>query len=146
MLRVTFSTSRATTGHILWLFLAPFGPKWLYLAIGSLSSPKWVEYWVNMIEHCSPHPGGSVRTFFGPQKISIGAPETPKSGFFGSKMDVFCHRRSQQPQMGWTIGEHCISHPGGSIGTLYALRKMSIGASETPKKLLFGVQNGRIWQ
>ena len=44
-------------------FMAPIYSKWPYLAIGSPSSPKWVEYWVNRVEHCISHPGGQLWPF-----------------------------------------------------------------------------------
>ena len=56
------STLRDLICHILWPFychfMAFFGSKWPYWAIGSPSDPKWVEHWLNMVEHCISHLGG----------------------------------------------------------------------------------------
>ena len=70
-------------------FMALFGPKWLYLAIGSLSSPKWVEYWVNMVEHCQTHPGGPVWAIRAPKNVTREPQKRPKTVFFGSKLAIF---------------------------------------------------------
>ena len=70
-------------------FKAPIDSKWQYLTLSSLSSHKWVEYWVNMIEHCISHSRGSVRALSAPRNCQFGAPEPPKNGhlwpFFGQK-------------------------------------------------------------
>ena len=48
-----------------------------------------------------------------------------------SEMAMFRYRQSQQPQMGWILGEHgseqCISHPSA-----HSPQKMSMGAPELP--------------
>ena len=44
-------------------FMANFGPKLPYLAISGSSCLKWVEHWLNTVEHCISHPGGSVGTY-----------------------------------------------------------------------------------
>ena len=62
-----------------------FDPKWPYLAIGSPRKPKWVEHWLNMVEHCQTHPGGSVWAFRAPKKCHPGAPEAFKIVIFGPK-------------------------------------------------------------
>ena len=46
-------------GHHRPYSMAPSDSKWSYLALGSLSGLKWVERWLNMVEHCISHPGGS---------------------------------------------------------------------------------------
>ena len=60
-------------------FMANFGPKLPYLAISGSSCLKWVEHWLNTVEHCISHLGGSVRTFLPPWKWPWGAPEGPKN-------------------------------------------------------------------
>ena len=101
-----------------------FGPKWPYLAIGSPSKPKWVEHWLNMVEHCQTHPGGSVWAFRAPKCHFLGAkrvqthpprceiqcstmfnqcsthlgllgPPMAKYGHFGPKMAIFGHKNGQ---------------------------------------------------
>ena len=66
------STLRDLICHILWPFychfMAFFGSKWPYWAIGSPSDPKWVEHWLNMVEHCTSHLGGWVWTPLAPKK------------------------------------------------------------------------------
>ena len=98
------STLWVTIFHILWPFychfMAFFGPKWQYLATGSPSNPRLVEHWVNRVEHCSPHPGGSVWAFWTTRKCHWGALEPPKMAFFWLKMAIFGHRQSQRPQIG----------------------------------------------
>ena len=98
------STLWVTIFHILWPFychfMAFFGPKWQYLATGSPSNPRLVEHWVNRVEHCSPHPGGSVWAFWTTRKCHWGALEPPKMAFFRLKKAIFGHRQSRQPQIG----------------------------------------------
>ena len=62
-----------------------FDPKWPYLAIGSPSKPKWVGHWLNMVEHCQTHPGGSVWAFMGPKHVTRGPQKRSKTAFFGPK-------------------------------------------------------------
>ena len=80
------STLRDLICHILWpfycYFMAFFGSKWPHWAIGSPSDPKWVEHWLNMVEHCTSHLGGWVWTLFAPKKWHLGAPEPPKNDPF----------------------------------------------------------------
>ena len=73
-------------------FMANFGPKLPYLAISGSSCLKWVEHWLNTVEHCISHPGGSVGTFFPPEKWPSGAPEGPENAQFGPKIAIFGHK------------------------------------------------------
>ena len=91
------STLRDLICHILWPFychfMAFFGSKWPYWAIGSPSDPKWVEHWLNMVEHCTSHLGGWVWTPLAPKKWHFGAPEPPKNDLFWSKIAILGHRQ-----------------------------------------------------
>ena len=82
-----------------------FGIKWPDLDIGSPSSPKWVQYWVNMIEHYISYPGGQLGPFRAPENVNLRPQNHPKM-FFRPKMAIFSHRQSQPPQMEWTLGEN----------------------------------------
>ena len=142
MLRGTFSTSRATTGPIFGHFMAPIDPKQPYLALSSFSSPKWVEYWVNMIEHCISHPRGSVRALSAPENVNLGPQNRPKVVLFGLKWPYLAIGSPSSPK--WVeywvnMVVHCISHPGGSVRALSVPRKCQFGAPEPPKKVFLGV-------
>ena len=54
------------------------------MAVGSPSNPKWVEHWLNKVEHCTSHLEGVSLDPFGPQKKGIWGPQNPpKITFFG---------------------------------------------------------------
>ena len=81
------STLRDLICHILWpfycYFMAFFGSKWPYWATGSPSDPKWIEHWLNMVEHYTSHLGGEFGPFLPPKNGIWGPPEPPKITFFG---------------------------------------------------------------
>ena len=139
MLRGTFSTSRATTGPIFGHFMAPIDPKQPYLALSSFSSPKWVEYWVNMIEHCISHPRGSVRALSVPRNCQFSAPDPPKNVFFSLKLpDLVIDSPSSPKWVKYWVNmvEHCISHPGGSVrgsGPFRPPENVNLGPQNRPK-------------
>ena len=91
-------------GGSVWAFMAPknvtrgpqkrsktafFGPKWPYLAISSPGKRKWVEHWLNMVEHCQTHPGGPVWAIRAPKNVTREPQKRPKTVFFGSKLAIF---------------------------------------------------------
>ena len=78
-----------------------FGPKLPYLAISGSSCLKWVEHWLNTVEHCISHPGGSVGTFLPPEKWPSGAPEGPENAQFRPKIAIFGHKWFQLPGSGF---------------------------------------------
>ena len=139
MLRGTFSTSRATTGPIFGHFMAPIDPKQPYLALSSFSSPKWVEYWLNMIEHCISHPRGSVRALSAPRNCQFWAPDQPKNVFFSLKLpDLVIDSPSSPKWVKYWVNmvEHCISHPGGSVrgsGPFRPPENVNLGPQNRPK-------------
>ena len=64
----------------------------------------------------------------------------PFYGFFWPKMAIFGHRQSQQPQIGWTLGEQgwtLFSTSGGISLGLLDHTEMSLGALEPPKMAFF---------
>ena len=72
------------------------------LVIDSPSSPKWVKYWVNMVEHCISHPGGSVRgsgPFRPPENVNLGPQNRPKC-VFRPKMAIFSHKQPKRAILG----------------------------------------------
>ena len=107
------STLRDLICHILWPFychfMAFFDQKWPYLAIGSPSNPKWVEHWLNKVEHCTSHLGGWVWTPMAPKKGHLGAPEPPKNYLFwpmGSKKKNITRTSKMTMLMTRTFREH----------------------------------------
>ena len=58
-----------------------------------ITLPKWVEHWLNMVEHCTSHLGGWVWTPLAPKKWHFGAPEPPKNDLFWSKTAILGHRQ-----------------------------------------------------
>ena len=145
------STLRDLICHILWPFychfMAFFGSKWPYWAIGSPSDPKWVEHWLNMVEHCTSHLGGWGWTPLAPQKWHFGAPEPPKNDLFWPKNAILGHRQSQRPQLGWTLVEHgwtLYFTSGGVSLDPFGPQKMAFWGPRTPQKWPFLVKNCHI--
>ena len=72
----------------------------------------------------------------------------PFYGFFWPKMAIFGHRQSQQPQIGWTLGEQgwtlFFTSGGISLGLLDHT-EMSLGGPRTAQNGLFLAKNGNIW-
>ena len=60
-----------------------FGPKMVILAIDTSNCPKWVENWLNKVEHCISHPGGSIWALKAPKNRNA------KNGHFGQKIGNF---------------------------------------------------------
>ena len=109
--------------------------------IGSPNKPKWVENWLNIVEHCQTHPGGSVRTFSAPRKYQLGTQKRPKVAFLGPKWTYFAIGSPSSPRWAeyWlNMIEHCNSHPGGSGRTLSAPRKYQRGPQKRPKMAFLG--------
>ena len=85
---IEWSNVQPWVHHIspIWPHYGHFGPKnsqiWPYLAIGSLSDPKLVEHWLNMVEHRSPHLGWATWTPLHSPKWPWGAWEGPQNGHF----------------------------------------------------------------
>ena len=134
------STLRDLICHILWPFychfMAFFGSKWPYWAIGSPSDPKWVEHWLNMVEHCTSHLGGWVWTPLAPQKWHFGAPEPPKNDLFWPKNAILGHRQSQRPQLGWTWLNIVLHIWGGEFGPFLPPKNGSTALLGPPKGLV----------
>ena len=64
----------------------------------------------------------------------------PFYGFFWPKMAIFGHRQSQQPQIGWTLGEQgwtLFSTSGGISLGLLDHTEMSLGGPRTAQNGLF---------
>ena len=73
----------------LWQKMALFGPKWPFLAIGGPSKPKWVEHWLNIVEHRQTHPGGEFEPLRLPKSVIRGPLERLKMAYFGPKLAIF---------------------------------------------------------
>ena len=140
MLRATFLTLRANTGHILRPFYGPFWPK---MAIFGHRQPQQPQMGWILGEHgwtFYSTSGGVSWDALGPEKMSMGAPELPKNGLFWPKMAIFGHRQSQQAQMGWTLVEHGWTLYFTSRGVYLSLLdhpEMSHRSPEGPENSLF---------
>ena len=68
--------------NIHYTALSPFSISYLTVKLARL---KWVGHWLNMVEHCQTHPGGSVWAFMGPKHVTRGPQKRSKTAFFGPK-------------------------------------------------------------
>ena len=118
-----------------------FDPKWPYLAIGSPRKPKWVEHWLNMVEHCQTHPGGSVGPLGPPKSVTRGPQRRPKLSFLAQKGHFLAIDTSSRPKWceHWLNKvEHCQTQPGGSVWAFWAPQKCHQRAREASKIVTFG--------
>ena len=67
-----------------------------FLTIDASSRPWWVEHWLNKVEHCLTHSGGSVWALRTPKKCHRGAPEASKLAVFGPRMHILDRRHLYQ--------------------------------------------------
>ena len=127
---------------------ALFGPKWPYLAIGSPSKPKWVEHWLNMVEHCQTHPGGSVWAFMAPKNVTRGPQKRSKTAFFGPKwpyLAISSPSKRKWVEHWLNMVEHCQTHPGGSVWAIRAPKNVTREPPEAPENGLFWLKIGHFW-
>ena len=103
-----------------------FGPKWPYLAIGSPSKPKWVEHWLNMVEHCQTHPGGSVGPLGPPKSVTRGPQRRPKLSFLAQK--------------GHFLAIDIVKYIRGGLFGPFGLPKSVTSGPERPQQLSFLAQ------
>ena len=84
------------------------------------SKPKWVEHWLNLVDHCISHSGGQFGSF-GPIRNVNGRPQNGLKSALLAQMVLFGQRSSEQSDPNWVekclnMVEYCQTHPGGSLG------------------------------
>ena len=118
-----------------------FGQKVPYWAIGSPSNPKWIEHWLNMVEHCTSHLGGWVWALFAPKKWLYGTPGAPKRARFGPKRPFFgppeVLRGPGGPDLVPTTADWS-SGIGHMVTTHFGLVSALFWAPRGPKRAIFG--------
>ena len=69
-----------------------------FLTIDASSRPWWVEHWLNKVEHCPTHSGGSVWALRAPKKCHQGAPEASKLAVLAQKGHFLTIYASSRPK------------------------------------------------
>ena len=107
-----------------------------FLTKDASSRPKWVEHWLNKVEHCPTHSGGSVWALRAPKKCHQGAPEASKLAVLAQKghfLTIYASSRPKWVEHWLNKVEHRQTHSGGSVWALRAFKKCHRGALEASK-------------